>query len=106
MIATNDDNTVAVMVETNSETDFVARDDNFLGFANKAEAALAAGETDAAKIGELKLEDGSTVEETRQALVQKIGENIQIRRAAKLEASAISAYVHGGKIGVLALNWR
>ncbi len=103
VIATNDDNTVAVMVEINSETDFVARDDNFLGFANKvAEAALAAGETDAAKIGELKLEDGSTVEETRQALVQKIGENIQIRRAAKLEAGgAIGAYVHGGKIGVL-----
>ena len=103
VIATNADNTVAVMVEINSETDFVARDDNFLGFANKvAEAALAAGETDAAKISELKLEDGSTVEEARQALVQKIGENIQIRRAAKLAAEgAIGAYVHGAKIGVL-----
>ncbi|MZR61946.1 translation elongation factor Ts [Alcanivorax sp. DP30] len=103
VIATNADNTVAVMVEINSETDFVARDDNFLGFANKvAEAALAAGETDAAKIAELKLEDGSTVEEARQALVQKIGENIQIRRAATLNAEgAIGAYVHGAKIGVL-----
>lgn len=103
VIATNADNTVAVMVEINSETDFVARDDNFLGFANKvAAAALAAGETDAAKIGELKLEDGSTVEEARQALIQKIGENIQIRRAAKLGAEgAIGAYVHGAKIGVL-----
>ncbi|MED5389736.1 MAG: translation elongation factor Ts, partial [Pseudomonadota bacterium] len=103
VVATNADNTVAVLVEINSETDFVARDDNFLGFANKvAEAALAAGETDVAKIGELKLEDGSTVEEARQALVQKIGENIQIRRAAKLEAEgSIGAYVHGGKIGVL-----
>merc|ERR1712000_167091 len=49
VIATNDDNTVAVMVEINSETDFVARDDNFLGFANKvAEAALAAGEAEGA----------------------------------------------------------
>ncbi|MGB2246917.1 MAG: translation elongation factor Ts [Alcanivorax sediminis] len=103
VIATNADNTVAVMVEINSETDFVARDDNFLGFANKvAAAALAAGETDAAKIAELKLEDGSTVEEARQALIQKIGENIQIRRAAKLDAEgAIGAYVHGAKIGVL-----
>lgn len=107
VVATNDANTVAVMVEINSETDFVARDDNFLGFCDKvAGAALAAGETDAAKIGELKLEDGSTVEEARQALVQKIGENIQIRRAAKLEAEgSIGAYVHGGRIGVLvALN--
>ena len=107
VVATNDANTVAVMVEINSETDFVARDDNFLGFCDKvAGAALAAGETDAAKIGELKLEDGSTVEEARQALVQKIGENIQIRRAATLEAEgAIGAYVHGGRIGVLvALN--
>lgn len=103
VIATNADNTVAVMVEINSETDFVARDDNFLGFANKVAAvALAAGETDAAKIAELKLEDGSTVEEARQALIQKIGENIQIRRAAKLDAEgAIGAYVHGAKIGVL-----
>ncbi|MBL4569767.1 MAG: elongation factor Ts [Alcanivorax sp.] len=102
VIATNDANTVAVMVEINSETDFVARDDNFLSFCDKvAGAALAAGETDAAKIGELKLEEGSTVEEARQALVQKIGENIQIRRAAKLEADAIGAYVHGGRIGVL-----
>lgn len=103
VIATNADNTVAVMVEINSETDFVARDDNFLGFANKvAAAALAASETDAAKIAELKLEDGSTVEEARQALIQKIGENIQIRRAAKLDAEGtIGAYVHCAKIGVL-----
>ena len=103
VIAINDANTVAVMVEINSETDFVARDDNFLNFCDKvANAALAAGETDAAKIAELKLEDGSTVEEARQALVQKIGENIQVRRAAKLETDgAIGAYVHGGRIGVL-----
>ena len=53
VVATSDDNKTAVMVEINSETDFVARDDNFLGFANKvAAAALAAGETDAAKIAE------------------------------------------------------
>ena len=93
VIATNDANTVSVMVEINSETDFVARDENFLGFCDKvAGAALAAGEAD----------DGATVEQARQALVQKIGENIQIRRAAKLEAEgAIGAYVHGGRIGVL-----
>lgn len=103
VVASNDAGDYALMVEINSETDFVARDENFLGFANKvAEAALAAAETDAAKIAELKTADGSTVEEARQALIQKIGENIQVRRAAELKADgAIGAYVHGGKIGVL-----
>ena len=104
VIATNDANTVSVMVEINSETDFVARDENFLGFCDKvAGAALAAGETDAAKIGELTLDDGATVEQARQALVQKIGENIQVRRAVRLNATdgVVGSYVHGGKIGVL-----
>ncbi|MBM7334749.1 MAG: translation elongation factor Ts [Alcanivorax sp.] len=107
VVATSDDNKRAVMVEINSETDFVARDDNFLGFCNKvAGAALAADEVDVAKIAELKLEDGSTLEEARQALVQKIGENIQVRRAVRLSADGVvGSYVHGGKIGVLvALN--
>lgn len=103
VIATTADNTRAVMVEINSETDFVARDDNFLGFANKvAQAALAADEVDPAKIGALGV-DGGSVEETRQALVQKIGENIQVRRAVRLsvDGGVIGSYVHGGKIGVL-----
>jgi elongation factor Ts len=102
-VAVSADGKTAIMVEINSETDFVARDENFLGFVTKvANAVLAAGETDAAKIAELPTADGSTVEVTRQALVQKIGENIQVRRAALLNAeSAIGAYVHGGKIGVL-----
>jgi elongation factor Ts len=103
VVATSDDNKSAVMVEINSETDFVARDDNFLGFADKvAGAALSAGADSADKILELTLEDGKTVEEARQALVQKIGENIQVRRAVTLQADgAIGAYVHNGKIGVL-----
>ena len=68
----------------NGQTDFVAKDENFAGFSAKvAAAALAANETDAAKIAELKLEDGQTVEEARIALVQKIGENTQVRRATK-----------------------
>ena len=102
-MAVSADGKKAVMVEINSETDFVARDDNFLAFCEKvAQAALAAGEADAAKIAELKVADGSSVEETRQSLVQKIGENIQVRRGAVLESdSVIGAYVHGGKIGVL-----
>ena len=102
-VAVSDCGKNAVMVEINSETDFVARDENFLGFVAKvAQTALAAGEADAAKIAELKTAEGGSIEETRQALVQKIGENIQIRRASLLQAEgAIGAYVHGGKIGVL-----
>ncbi len=104
VVASSDDNSRALMVEINSETDFVARDENFLGFANKvAGAALDADEVDAAKIAELKLEDGASVEEARQALVQKIGENIQVRRAVRLNVAdgRVGSYVHGGKIGVL-----
>ena len=101
-LAISDDGKTAIMVEVNSETDFVARDDNFLAFADKvAKAALAAGEADAARIAELPVE-GGTVEEARQALVQKIGENIQVRRGAIMTAdTALGAYIHGGKIGVL-----
>lgn len=92
----------ALMLEINSETDFVAKDDNFKNFANAvANAALAAKETDIEKIKGLALENG-TVEESRAALVQKIGENIQVRRAALLVAEgAVGAYIHGGKIGAL-----
>lgn len=91
-----------VLVEINSETDFVARDANFLGFADKVgEVVLAAGTDDVAAIAELAL-DGGTVDTVRHALIQKIGENVQIRRVLRLSAdTALGAYVHGGKIGVL-----
>src|SRR5690606_3258989 len=72
------DGKTAILLEVNSETDFVARDDNFTGFANKvADRVLASRETDIAKLLESAYEDGAatTVEEARQALVQKIGEN-------------------------------
>ncbi|KGT48738.1 MULTISPECIES: translation elongation factor Ts [Acinetobacter] len=92
----------AILVEVNCQTDFVAKDENFANFSAKvAKAALAAGETDAAKIAELKLEDGATVEEARIALVQKIGENIQVRRAAIVEGENLAVYKHGLKIGVV-----
>jgi len=93
---------VALMIEINSETDFVAKDDNFQKFAkNVANAALAAKEIDVEKIKTLKVEGGS-VEEARAALVQKIGENIQIRRAVLVKADVLASYVHmGSKIGVL-----
>jgi len=94
---------VGVMVEINSETDFVARDDNFLGFGQKVVACIArTGEADVTKLAELPIVEGEgSVEEARQALVQKIGENIQVRRAKIIEAPVTGSYVHNGKIGVI-----
>jgi len=92
----------AILLEVNCQTDFVAKDENFAGFSAKvAAAALAANETDVAKIAELKLEDGATVEEARIALVQKIGENIQVRRAKIVEGENLAVYKHGLRIGVV-----
>jgi elongation factor Ts len=88
-----------ILAEVNCETDFVGRDASFLEFArNVAHAALASGETDVAK---LMAADNGALESARLALVQKIGENIQVRRIATIEGDVIGAYVHGGKIGVL-----
>jgi len=88
---------VATLVEINSETDFVARDDGFKAFvANVTEKAAAQGSDDVKAL----LESGVEVE--REALVQKIGENISVRRIARLEAPTVGAYVHAtGRIGVL-----
>ena len=85
------------LLEVNSETDFVARDDNFSAFADKVIAKAASTEsTDVAALMEGELEDA------RSALVQKIGENITVRRVAKISASVVGAYVHSNeKIGVL-----
>ena len=92
----------ALLLEVNCQTDFVAKDENFAGFSAKvAAAALAANVTDAAQISELKLEDGVTVEEARIALVQKIGENIQVRRAKIVQGENLAVYKHGLKIGVV-----
>lgn len=99
IVATN--GRASILLEVNSQTDFVARDANFTAFANKvAEVALAAHETDVAKIGALSY-DGQTVEEARIALVQKIGENIQVRRAELVEGALLASYTHGLKIGVV-----
>ena len=85
------------LLEVNSETDFVARDDNFSAFADRVIAAAAAARsTDVAELMAGELEDA------RSALVQKIGENITVRRVAKIDAAVVGAYVHSNeKIGVL-----
>ncbi|PVZ64999.1 translation elongation factor Ts [Pelagibaculum spongiae] len=93
-----------MLLEVNSETDFVARDEGFLGFVNTvADAAMAAGADTAEAISALQIEGGS-VEEVRAALVAKIGENIGVRRAVFLDAGEgnIASYLHGARIGVLA----
>lgn len=94
----------AVLVEVNSETDFVANDDNFKTFVNAvAAAALASGANDVEAVKAATLADGRTVEEARATAVQTLGENIQIRRMVKVETTGnIGAYVHtNGKVGVL-----
>ncbi len=90
----------AVLVEVNSETDFVAKDANFTGFVDSvAQAALEAADLEALKA--TKIGD-ATVEETRAAVVAKVGENVQLRRMARVDSEGtVGAYVHGGRIGVL-----
>lgn len=92
----------ALLLEVNCQTDFVAKDENFTAFANKvAELALANNTTDVATISALSYEDGVSVEEARVALVQKIGENVQVRRAEVIEGANLAAYRHGLRIGVV-----
>lgn len=104
ILKTSQDGKQAVMVEVNSETDFVARDENFLAFADAvAHAVLAARVDDVQAAGALSLPTGTTINETRQALIAKVGENINIRRIAltNRDATNIGTYVHGSRIGVL-----
>ncbi len=93
----------AVLVEINSETDFVAKDENFLDFAAAvAPAALASTAADAEALKQVELASGETVENARLALVAKVGENVQVRRLSRVSGSnTVAAYVHGGRIGVL-----
>jgi elongation factor Ts len=97
------DDRSAVIAEVNSETDFVARQDDFQGFAEAvARAALAAGADSLDAVLALPLEGGATVEETRRGMVARIGENISVRRVARLSApTRVGTYVHGGRIGVI-----
>ncbi|MCF7222656.1 translation elongation factor Ts [Marilutibacter chinensis] len=99
-IASAQDGGKAVLVEINSETDFVAKDANFVAFTDAvAQAALAAADIEALKGTAI---DGATVEETRAALIAKVGENVQLRRMVRIDTdNTVAAYVHGGRIGVL-----
>ena len=97
------DGTVGAMIELNSETDFVAKNEEFLALAKGcAELVATRNPADVAALSALPMAEG-TVETTRTALVGKIGENMTLRRLARIEArGTLASYVHGGsKIGVL-----
>jgi len=97
------DKKTAAIVEVNCETDFVAKNDDFRAFASEvAEIIARVNPADVAALGSKPLASGDTVEARRTALVQKIGENMTIRRFARNAAKGeLASYVHGTKIGVL-----
>jgi elongation factor Ts len=93
---------VGALVELNCETDFVAKNEDFVAFAKSlAEIVATRNPKDAEELGSLDLM-GTKVEARRQALVQKIGENMTVRRFKRMQAkSKLALYLHGVKIGVL-----
>jgi elongation factor Ts len=97
------DQKLGTIVEVNCETDFVAKNEDFLTFAkNLAEMIAKQSPADVAALSGLSL-NGATVESARTALVGKLGENVSVRRFARIEAKGkLSQYIHGGaKIGVM-----
>ena len=96
------DASVGALVELNSETDFVAKNDDFVAFSRSlAEIVATRNPKDTEELSSLDL-TGTRVEAKRQALVQKIGENIGIRRFKRLQAKdKLALYLHGAKIGVM-----
>ncbi len=105
VIKTTPDNKSAAIVEVNCETDFVAKDDNFKSFADAVgERVLASDVADVEALMALPLHEGedTTIEEARQALVAKIGENMTVRRFARIQAKGtLATYSHGVRIGVV-----
>ena len=101
--ATSSDGKSAVLVEVNCETDFVARGDDFTAFAKEVAAvALASKAASVEDLGTKKLASGETVDESRRALVAKIGENISVRRFERVESPGLlGSYLHGTRIGTL-----
>ena len=96
------DNKLGALVELNCETDFVAKNVDFLEFSKRlAELVATENPADVSGLSALRI-DGKTVEEVRQALVQRIGENLTIRRIFRVQTDAkIAQYLHGVKIGVM-----
>jgi elongation factor Ts len=99
------DNKIGAVVEVNCETDFVAKNEDFVAFAKNAAETVAKNKpTDIDALSGIAIANGiGSVEETRKALVMKLGENVTIRRIERYEASAgkLATYLHGSRIGVL-----
>jgi elongation factor Ts len=104
VVAKSADSRDAIIIEVNCETDFVARDENFTGFANKvAEVTLKSKAAEIEEVASQKISNGDhTIEQARQELVAKIGENIKLRRFERMHSEGvIGHYLHGSKIGVM-----
>ncbi|NOY62234.1 MAG: elongation factor Ts [Gammaproteobacteria bacterium] len=106
VICFSSDNKKGVLIEVNCETDFVTKGDDFNSFADQlAQRALAGSPADLDALLELSFEEGGSqsINEARQALIVKIGENINVRRFASLESSdgMVAGYSHGNSIGVI-----
>jgi len=99
------DGKTGALVEVNCETDFVGKNDDFVSFAKSvAETVATTGVTDVAALSALALAlaGGSTIDDARKALVMKLGENLSVRRAVRLQTTGLLAtYLHGARIGVL-----
>ena len=102
-VTVSDDGKSAVILEINSETDFVAKDDNFQAFADDVLAIVAQQKPASVEaLSAMTMGNGQSVEEARQALIAKVGENIQLRRFEMIESdNSIASYLHGARIGVL-----
>ncbi|MDD3267091.1 MAG: translation elongation factor Ts [Burkholderiales bacterium] len=103
VVAISDDKKSGVIVEINCETDFVAKDEGFVKFTNDIANALVI-DTNATieTVGEVKLSSGETLEESRKAIIAKLGENMNVRRFTRYSTDGVLAsYLHGAKIGVI-----
>ncbi len=99
----SDDTKTAVMVDVNCETDFVAKGDDFVNFVNDIADNLLTNDLESdEQLMAMRLSNGNSVDDTRRALVAKLGENITVRRFVKYHSDGGTAcYLHGSKIGVI-----
>lgn len=97
------DSKLGALVEVNCETDFVAKNDDFIAFAKAiAQVVAEKNPADPESAAQLPLPAGGSIEEARKALVMKLGENITLRRFARIQAQGkLAVYLHGSKIGVM-----
>jgi len=105
-VSLSDDKKTAIILEVNSETDFVTKGDAFIGFVNTLSAlALKNQPADIEVFLTQKLESGETVEKARENIIAKVGENVSVRRVQTITTSdgVIGAYKHGERIAVVSV---